>query len=357
MSVSPSRCPFLALCPPGTDAPSIVWTGFIAVVGVVLCLQFLIKFWRRFVSKRETRKAKSLEDTQREHELFCALLRSVDCESLVESVSFSGFNIKKTAVSVQFQDLGLTLKANKQVVLKNVSGEFPAGKLIALMGPSGSGKTSFLFTLCGKAHYGQQTGEILLNGTPVRIRDIRGDIGFVPQDDIVHEELTVRQNIAFSAALRLPVGTASKQRRLIVDDILTMLGLSEIQNTRVGGVTRRGISGGQKKRVNIGLELAAHPMLLFCDEPTSGLDSTASMEVVRGLKKLSQLGTCVVTVIHQPRWEIFTMFDLVLLFGAGGGMAYLGAASRAPEYFEDLGFQEATPGSNVADCVHRQAGQ
>merc|ERR1719277_1933114 len=114
--------------------------------------------------------------------------------------------------------------------------------------------------------------------------------------------------------------------------------IDHIQNKIVGSVEQRGISGGQRKRVNIGLELAAQPTVLFLDEPTSGLDSTSSLAVALSLKRMCQLGMSSIMVIHQPRYSLFTLFDDVLLLGKGGQTVYLGPSVGAKSYFEGLGF-------------------
>ncbi len=163
------------------------------------------------------------------------------------------------------------------------------------------------------------SGECLL-GAPgdtdyVDIDAMRSEVGFVPQDDIMHDGLTVYQNIYFSAMLRLPAGMSHAQKIGIIEDVLNILDLQAIRNSVVGGAgSARGISGGQKKRVNIGLELVAYPRILFLDEPTSGLDSTASFRVVKCLQRLKALGITTVAVIHQPSFKTFSAFsDLVLL--------------------------------------------
>merc|ERR1719188_2847094 len=125
----------------------------------------------------------------------------------------------------------------------------------------------------------------------------------------------------------------------ITNDVLQVLQLEAQQNIRVGNrTTGGGLSGGQRKRVNVGLELAACPTLLFLDEPTSGLDATGSLMLVRQLQKMTQLGMTIVMVIHQPRYSLFTLVDDVLLLGAGGRTAYIGPTSGAKAYFEQLGF-------------------
>ncbi|EFJ42781.1 hypothetical protein VOLCADRAFT_33774, partial [Volvox carteri f. nagariensis] len=191
-------------------------------------------------------------------------------------------------------------------VLMGVSGSFAPRRLNAILGPSGCGKTTFLNVLCGKISNGTLMGQVRINGEDIPIDKLKKIMGFVPQDDIVHEDLTVRENLSYSARLRLPSDMARSRRRDIVHDALEMLGLSAIQHYR-----RRGISGGQRKRVNIGLELVAMPSLLFLDEPTSGLDSTSSADILDSLVDMANLGMNIIMVIHQPRFSSFLMFDQV----------------------------------------------
>eukprot|EP00929_Paragymnodinium_shiwhaense_P046079 TRINITY_DN23485_c0_g2_i4.p1 TRINITY_DN23485_c0_g2~~TRINITY_DN23485_c0_g2_i4.p1 ORF type:complete len:695 (+),score=205.19 TRINITY_DN23485_c0_g2_i4:274-2358(+) len=185
-------------------------------------------------------------------------------------------------------------------------------------------------------------------GEPGDISDHKSIIGFVPQDDIVHEGLTVGEQIGFAAELRNPVELDHRHKRLIAEDVLNVMQIEHIQNSIVGGVEERGISGGQRKRVNIGLELASNPTVLFLDEPTSGLDATSSLTIVHSLKKMTQLGMTCVMVIHQPRYSLFTLFDDVLLLGKGGRTVYLGPSVGAKDYFEFLGF-EMPKDENPAD--------
>merc|ERR1719450_1051757 len=202
--------------------------------------------------------------------------------------------------------------------------------------------------LCGKATYGKMAGSIRVNGKQANISKLKSVIGFVPQDDIVHEDLTVREQIQFSAELRNAVDTSVEQIERITDDVLHVMQIDHIQNQIVGGVEERGISGGQRKRVNIGLELASQPTVLFLDEPTSGLDSTSSLSVAWSLKKMCELGMTSIMVIHQPRYSLFTLFDDVLLLGKGGQTVYLGPSMGVKPYFESLGF-EMPQDENPAD--------
>jgi ABC-type multidrug transport system ATPase subunit len=139
-----------------------------------------------------------------------------------------------------------------------------------------------------------------------------------------------------------------QEKQEIVNTVIDVLGLHDIRHSIIGDATKRGISGGQRKRVNIGMELVSMPTVLFLDEPTSGLDSSSSQEVCDALRTVARLGLTVVTVIHQPRYEIFTQFDDVLLLGKGGRTVYLGPTNCALGYFEDLGF-ECPEHANPAD--------
>ncbi|CAE8596876.1 unnamed protein product [Polarella glacialis] len=252
---------------------------------------------------------------------------------------FRGMRPKPCGIglNVAFRELGLQLPDGRRV-LEGVTGEFKAGRMCAIMGPSGAGKTTFLNALCGKASYGKTTGSIYVNGQKGSVADCRRVMGFVPQDDTVHEGLTVGEQIRFSVELRNSRGDSAPRRRLIAEDVLSVMQLEHLQNCIVGGIEKRGISGGQRKRVNIGLELASDPLVLFLDEPTSGLDASSSLAVVDSLKRMTQLGTTTVMVVHQPRYSLFKLFDDVLLLGKGGRTVYQGLGSGTQPYFEELGF-------------------
>lgn len=256
-------------------------------------------------------------------------------------------------VSVRFDKLGLRLKTGKRV-LSDVTGIFPHSQMHAIMGPSGSGKTTFMTTLCGKASYGIMDGTVdmllykLRKATRVKdelpvphsFDSLRYITGFVPQEDIVHETLTVRENLAFTARLRLPNTTTRSEMSGIVRAVIKTIGLHHVQHSVVGSVENRGISGGQRKRVNIGMELVARPSLLFLDEPTSGLDSSVSQEIVECLYNMClNSGLNIVTVIHQPRNSIFQRFHDVLLLGEGGITVFQGPVDLAADYFNCIGFR------------------
>lgn len=185
----------------------------------------------------------------------------------------------------------------------------------------------------------QTSGSIKVSNTQVDITKIRNIIGFVPQEDVMYRDLTVRENILHSARMRLPSTWSASEIEQLVDNVLDILNLSQIQNSIIGDEKTRGISGGQRKRVNIGMELVSTPLCLFLDEPTSGLDAAAALEITELLAKISKIGVTVISVIHQPRTEIFYKFDEGLLLTRAGKVAFWGPTKDIKPYFESLGFK------------------
>jgi ABC-type multidrug transport system ATPase subunit len=168
------------------------------------------------------------------------------------------------------------------------------------------------------------------------LRNLKELIGFVPQDDIVHPYLTVRENILHSARVRLGGVLTDREVEKRVQQLIQALGLSNVKDNLVGDPLRRGISGGERKRVNIALELIVAPRLLILDEPTSVLDAGAALSTIMLLKSLCRHGITVICVIHQPRVEIFEALDSLLLL-RDGTQAYFGKASEAQKHFTDMG--------------------
>jgi len=336
----PSKAPATAM-PDGDYTPGeylennsgvLVW--LLLVVALVLSMFIVDRRWQH----RQHHLEKVTGIMNQSHAFSLNMVRHFMPSFKVQKYQFRGMQAKAGTADIEFKDLSLALR-NGTYVLQGVSGEFQAGRLCAIMGPSGAGKTTFMNVLCGKATYGKMGGQIFVNGKEADISQFKSVTGFVPQDDIVHNDLTVREQIEFSAMLRNSVDTKKSKIQAIAQDVLNVMQIDHIQNSIVGSVEQRGISGGQRKRVNIGLELAAQPTVLFLDEPTSGLDSTSSLAVALSLKKMCQLGMTSIMVIHQPRYSLFTLFDDVLLLGKGGQTAYLGSSLGAKTYFESLGFR------------------
>ncbi|MED6212598.1 ABC transporter G member 28 [Stylosanthes scabra] len=245
---------------------------------------------------------------------------------------------KRPTIEVAFKDLTLTLKGKNKHLLRSVTGKLFPGRVSAVMGPSGAGKTTFLSALTGKAASGcTTTGQVLVNGQESPIRAYKKIIGFVPQDDIVHGNLTVEENLWFSARCRLSADLPKEEKVLVVERVIEALGLQAIRDSMVGTVEKRGISGGQRKRVNVGLEMVMEPSLLILDEPTSGLDSSSSQLLLRALRREALEGVNICMVLHQPSYTLFRMFDDFILLAKGGLTVYHGPVNKVEEYFSGLG--------------------
>jgi ABC-type multidrug transport system ATPase subunit len=208
-----------------------------------------------------------------------------------------------------------------------------SGSLIALMGGSGTGKSTLLNVLNGTEE--PTSGEVLINGINIYAEPekIEGIIGFVPQDDLLIEDLTVYQNLYYAAKLCFSDLDEAAIDQLVMKT-LEDLGLAERKDLKVGSPLQKTISGGQRKRLNIGLELLREPAILFCDEPTSGLSSRDSENIIDLLKELSLKGKLVFAVIHQPSSDIFKMFDKLLILDTGGYQIYYGNPLDAVVYFK-----------------------
>ncbi|MDZ4713898.1 MAG: ATP-binding cassette domain-containing protein [Cytophagales bacterium] len=229
--------------------------------------------------------------------------------------------------------------------LQNVTVSEKGGKLIGLMGGSGSGKSTMLNVLNGSEK--PSSGRVYINGIDIHESPklVEGVVGFIPQDDLLMEDLTVFENLYYAA--RLCFGNLTKeQTEARVGKVLNSLGLSEIRNLKVGSVLQKTISGGQRKRVNIGLELLREPTILFVDEPTSGLSSRDSENIMDLLKELTLRGKMIFVVIHQPSSDIYKMFDSLIILDVGGFQIYYGNPVEAVNYFQEIiNAASKTPGA------------
>ena len=233
-----------------------------------------------------------------------------------------------------------------KTILQDVTGEMRNGTLTAIIGSSGSGKTSMLNVLSHRMGGSRLnvSGETLFNND-ARLNSVRSS--YVMQQDILIPTLTVRETLQYAADLRLPPPTSTEERKSRVTEVIRELGLQECADTRIGNDVHRGCSGGEKRRTSIGVQMLANPSVLFADEPTTGLDSTSAFQVVKTLKDLASRGRTVIITIHQPRSEIWSLFDNVVLL-AKGSPVYFGSAVAAPTYFENLGY-ELPPFVNPAE--------
>jgi len=232
--------------------------------------------------------------------------------------------------------------------LHDINHSIRPGSVVAIMGPSGAGKTTLLDILANRNKTGTVSGKILLDGLPIS-SDFPRLTGYVFQDDVLMSTMTVRECITFSANLRLPDTMSTQQKKQRVEQTMEELGISHIADRKIGDSLDRGISGGEKRRVSIGMELVISPHIIFLDEPTSGLDSASAFSVMKTITDLSKRGRTVVFSIHQPRSNIFATFhDLILL--SKGRIAYAGPAHQAEDYFVRMGYQ-IPPHTNPADFL------
>ncbi|XP_027508749.1 ATP-binding cassette sub-family G member 2 isoform X2 [Corapipo altera] len=236
-------------------------------------------------------------------------------------------------------------KTTTKEVLRDVNGIMRPG-LNAILGPTGSGKSSLLDILAARKDPHGLSGDILINGAP-QPANFKCTSGYVVQDDVVMGTLTVRENLTFSAALRLPKSVKEQEKKERVNQIIKELGLSKVADSKVGTQFTRGVSGGERKRTNIGMELITDPAVLFLDEPTTGLDASTANAVLLLLKRMSKQGKTIIFSIHQPRYSIFRLFDNLTLLAAGR-VLYHGPAQHAIGYFQSLGYQ-CEPYNNPAD--------
>lgn len=251
-------------------------------------------------------------------------------------------------ISISFDAKDIEYKfPNGNVGLRGINIAEREGNLVGIMGSSGAGKTTLLNILSGIES--PSSGKVLINNQELHstTSQLDGAIGFVPQDDLLFEELTVFHNLYFSAKLCYK-NLKEKELTNLVHRVLGSLGLLETKDLKVGNVMNKTISGGQRKRLNIGLELIREPAILFLDEPTSGLSSRDSENVMDLLRELAFKGKLIFVVIHQPSSEIYKMFDKIVLLDTGGYQVYYGNPVEAVSYFKKIDQQI---NSEAGECV------
>ncbi|KAM3500704.1 hypothetical protein MY10362_006180 [Beauveria mimosiformis] len=235
-------------------------------------------------------------------------------------------------------------------ILSQSAGFVRPGEMLAIMGPSGSGKTTLLNALAHRiaAAGSTTTGDILVNGQPANLKTIRDLSAYVEQEDSLIGSLTVKETMVFAARLALPSKTSKRDALQRVDDLINSFGLHAQRNTIVGTPIKKGLSGGQKKRLGIASRLVTNPKILFLDEPTSGLDSALSFEVCSYIKSIGrQNNLIIIASIHQPSSATFRQFDQLCLL-SGGKTCYYGPVSDASSYFNTIGYP-IPPETNAAE--------
>eukprot|EP00127_Corallochytrium_limacisporum_P002981 Clim_evm28s144 gene=Clim_evmTU28s144 len=386
-TVDPRDCGSLQRCPEGSTTPSFPIIILVLIIAIIVTVKYLFRYLvRKPMDKRRVIVAGDLSDSRRGiYALDLVLEYFTGADLSRYTMRNRAMQVKDRPMTLRCRDVFLTVPdpnakaaakaATKQktngssttapsktkVIVNNVSVTLPAGAFTAIMGPSGCGKTSLMNVMCNRAQaYGQVMGQceaVITHGQVARklrsatlgrgqaeetvsMTTLTGrDIGFVPQDDTVHEYLTVRENLTYSARLRfrdqcgnhaldgLSLSRAAEANiKTLVEDTLLLLDLVDVADSypgRPGG--ERGISGGQRKRLNVGLELVADPTLLFLDEPTTGLDSWTALMLTNSLKGIAQQTfTTVCAVVHQPALSSFMALDHVVILANGGRLAYEG---------------------------------
>ncbi|MGL1886965.1 MAG: ATP-binding cassette domain-containing protein [Reichenbachiella sp.] len=238
---------------------------------------------------------------------------------------------------------------NGHLGLRGINIAESSGKLIGLMGGSGAGKSTLLNVLNGNET--PSSGSVRINGVDIHKNKskIEGVIGYVPQDDLLIEELSVFDNLHYAAQLCF-AKMSKDEINALVEKTLNALGLTATRDLKVGSPLEKTISGGQRKRLNIGLELLREPSVMFVDEPTSGLSSRDSENIMDLLKELSLKGKMIFVVIHQPSSEIFKMFDKLVILDVGGYQIYYGNPVEGVIYFKNIVKLMDKDGGSCIEC-------
>uniref|UniRef100_A0A8C5MDB9 ATP binding cassette subfamily G member 8 n=1 Tax=Leptobrachium leishanense TaxID=445787 RepID=A0A8C5MDB9_9ANUR len=229
-------------------------------------------------------------------------------------------------------------KGGETSAITNLNVRVTSGQMLAVIGNTACGRASLLDIITCKDEGGKiKSGEILINGTLTNKHLVKKSIAHVRQDDQLLPHLTVRETFAFISKLRLPKSYSEQQRMKRVEEVIAELRLRQCANTKVGNEYTRGVSGGERRRVSIGVQLLWNPGILILDEPTSGLDSFTAHNLVITLSRLAKGNRLIILSIHQPRSDIFQLFDLVLLLSSGTTI-YSGTAKDMVQYFASIGY-------------------
>lgn len=264
----------------------------------------------------------------------------------------------KFSAVISWNDLTVSTVAKgknpSRTILANAHGTVKPGEFLAVMGPSGAGKTTLLNCLSNRRqkNINIEKGSILLNNVPISNVPYASMIGFVPQDDILFISMTPREILKFAAGLTLDMNSKNIDKK--VEEIIDDLGLTACADTLVGGQLIRGISGGEKKRTSVGIELISNPSVLFLDEPTTGLDSFIALSITQLIVNIAKkYNRTIIATIHQPSSQIFDCFDRLLLLSQGLTV-FVGRAKNIISFFDELGHpipKDYNPGDHCLRVV------
>ncbi|KAJ3267892.1 hypothetical protein HK104_005573, partial [Borealophlyctis nickersoniae] len=245
---------------------------------------------------------------------------SDDSESTYELPAICAEPVPSSKLRLSWADVTYTVRVGKEerMLLRGVDGEAKGGEVVAILGGSGAGKSTLINVLSGRTGTHTVSGSILLNSQPRNAKTWPSVCAYTEQDDVLLDNLTVYETLMYSAKLRLPPSMSKEQKEQRVEEVLSDLGLSGCRDVKVGGV-----SGGERRRTSIGVDLLTHPQVLFLDEPTSGLDAYTAFFIVEMVKRLATAKDMIVIMsIHQPRTDILALFSKIMLLSMGQSLFY-----------------------------------
>ncbi|KAF2031046.1 P-loop containing nucleoside triphosphate hydrolase protein [Setomelanomma holmii] len=328
-----------------------VWRPMLALTGYVIAFYigaaFIFKFWSAEIVMARARPS------------------NVDASAGKEKMAEPSPGDVRT-VTIRLNDFGLDIEKRSfrkqwtKAILKPLTADFRAGSLNVIMGPSGSGKTSLLNSMAGRLKDDLSTrykklGNMTFNGAEPSQDVIHAICSFVTQDDdALLASLTVRETLRYAAGLRLPKWMSKEQKMQRAEQILLKMGLKDCADNLIGNDLIKGISGGEKRRVTIAVQILTEPRVLLLDEPLSGLDAFTALSIVDVLRGLANEGRTLVVTIHQPRSDLFAHFGNVLLLARGGFPIYAGPAVDMLPHFADQGYecpQHVNPADFALDLI------
>lgn len=243
--------------------------------------------------------------------------------------------VRRKSIFRRQTDAGGVFSQTK-TLLNDISGEARDGEIVAVLGASGSGKSTLIDALANRIAKGSLKGKTTLNGENLESRLLKVISAYVMQDDLLFPMLTVEETLMFAAEFRLPRTLSKSKKKARVEQLIEQLGLRNAAKTIIGDEGHRGVSGGERRRVSIGIDIIHDPIILFLDEPTSGLDSTSAFMVVKVLQRIAQSGSIVIMSVHQPSYRILGLLDR-LLFLSRGQTVFSGTPADLMEYFAEFG--------------------
>ena len=314
------------------------------IIGVLLTLTYVVLYWKlhrtwtnKIISNEPAKNAQVQRDTHEPGHPFGK--PSVQTSLFLDYQQPLMVNLRAEYLILSWTKLCCSTSSKQGVgsIVQHASGLAMKYAMTAVMGPSGAGKTTLLDAIAGRAKSVQVQGEVRLNGWIASPKQLRAISGYVMQDDILPGTSTVLEYFIFNAMLRMPQQMKKEYKRQRVYEIIQQLGLTKVAMSLIGDEFVRGLSGGEKRRLSIGIEILVCPPVLFLDEPLSGLDSSNASKVMNILTEIATSGVAVVLTLHQPRPDMLLSIDRLMILSAGGCTVYSGPTSQLGTYLDELG--------------------